>query len=52
MPITFLSAVFIYLILRITFEFGVNLSGVTLIGDLDREDVDIGELISMHVEKC
>ena len=52
MPGTFLSAVLIYLILKITFEFGVDLSGVTLFDDLDREDFNIGELISMHVEKC
>ena len=49
---TSLSDLYTFMIFRKTFGFGVNLSDVTLYDDLDREDFDRGELISMTGEKC
>ena len=50
-PGAYLSVLENFLIFMTTFGFGVNLSVVTLFGDLYREDFDRRELISMNGEK-
>ena len=46
-PGNYVSDLLTVLIFKITFGFWVNPSGATIFDDLDRENFDRGELISM-----